>query len=549
MSFLYGIIMFFICHTLANIFTNNIYCYIQEEKSEEVNQYAMKQYLIKAIITFVIYIALLIITLSIDTFSQYKSAILIGNGIGFVTGAIHFMYIADENYKRKKAKNKLDSLNYISSEEERESIKNNQIKNQTKGFLEKGINYSISKFIKEEHLVGKLEDIEIVVGKYEVSFYSKKDNIIYICDKDNVSQDSFIIALTVCFQQAIYDEQGILYSSTPLGQQDTRENLEDLFDENDNDSSEDELKEEEFDEDEEDIEDNNIQFPSFNRVRDEKTFFESQQISSGFFPDYSFNKKQYIQLKNKKEKYGKLIPDEESKLIFPLIFGNFDTQIDLDLALTETNKLLEYVNSRKPTKNLVRENDLYMDWLHQFAIPQILLGTIYAYKKEYVKASYHFMLGLKTEQIAINMPYCDFIRYVLSQLSNLTITKSNRKGCGFEIDNPMGSCGGNSLIPLNAFKIIPEMEGKNGEVIIARMGNTGLFGNLKRLKSVYSPSYSVYIDVYETYIIDKNYNIKKIHLYFNGYFNFDSRNSIKLAKGFRLKSHSLLFNSVKIVEE
>ena len=47
MKFLYGIIMFFICHTLVNIFANNIYCYIQEEKSEEVNQYAMKQYLIK----------------------------------------------------------------------------------------------------------------------------------------------------------------------------------------------------------------------------------------------------------------------------------------------------------------------------------------------------------------------------------------------------------------------------------------------------------------------------------------------------------------------
>lgn len=547
MKFLYGIIMFFICHTLVNIFANNIYCYIQEEKSEEVNQYAMKQYLIKTIITFVIYIALLIITLNVDTFLQYKSAILIGNGIGFMTGAIHFMYMADENYKRKKAKNEWDSWNYMSFDEKRESIKNNQIKYQPKGFLEKGINYSISKFIKEEHLIGRLEDIEIVVGKYETSFYSKKDNMIYICDKDNMSQDLFIIALTKCFQQAICDEQGILYSSTPLGQQDTRKKLEELFDEDDNDSSEDDLEDDEFEED--DMEENDIQFPSFNRVRDEETFFESQQLSSGFFPDYSFDKNQYIELKNKKEKYGKLIPDEESKLIFPLIFGNYDTQIDLDLALTETNKLLEYVNSKKPNKNLVRENDLYMDWLHEFAIPQILLGTIYAYKKEYVKASYHFMLGLKTEQIGINMPYCDFIRYVLSQLSNLTITKSNRKGCGFEVDNPMGSCGGNSLIPQNAFKIIPEMEGKNGEVIIARMGNTGLFGYLKRLKSVYSPSSGVSIDVYETYIIDKDYNIKKIHLYFNGYFSFGSRNSIKLAKGFRLKSHSLLLSNTEIVEE
>ena len=105
------------------------------------------------------------------------------------------------------------------------------------------------------------------------------------------------------------------------------------------------------------------QFP-LSRVSNEKIFFESQQMTNGFFPDYSFDKNKYIQLKMKKEKLKNLIPDEESKLIFPLIFGNFDTKIDLELALSETNKLLERVNAKKPTKDLVRENDLYMDWLH-----------------------------------------------------------------------------------------------------------------------------------------------------------------------------------------
>ena len=159
------------------------------------------------------------------------------------------------------------------------------------------------------------------------------------------------------------------------------------------------------------------------------------------------------------------------------------------------------------------------------------------------------MLGLKTEQISINMPYCDFIRYVLSKLSTIPVHKSMRKGCGFELENPMGSCGGNSLIAQNALKVIPEMEGKNGEVIVARMGNTGLFGYLNRIHSDYNSSLGIMIDVYETFIIDKNYNMKKVQFYFNGYFNVCAKNEIKVAKGFKIKSHSLLLNNFDVVEE
>ena len=39
--------------------------------------------------------------------------------------------------------------------------------------------------------------------------------------------------------------------------------------------------------------------------------------------------------------------------------------------------------------------------------------------KEYIKAAYYFMLGLKTNAVNLNMPYCDFINYILGKLKGL----------------------------------------------------------------------------------------------------------------------------------
>ena len=126
MGFLLGLIMFFICHTVANIFTNNLYCYIQEEKADDVNRYAMKQYLTKTIISFVVYIAIFIVAITVEAFSEHTAAILIGNGIGFITAIIHFKLMADENYIKQRAKNEWNSWNYMSFEEKREELKKQQ---------------------------------------------------------------------------------------------------------------------------------------------------------------------------------------------------------------------------------------------------------------------------------------------------------------------------------------------------------------------------------------------------------------------------------------
>ena len=451
------------------------------------------------------------------------------------------------NYMKSERNAEAEQRNaFISYYSNNRSFKSEPFK---KSFLPKG-RYNINKFIKEEALNGGLEYINIIVGESTISKYERREHNIYISEADNETQEKFLDALLRCFQQAVCVQQGILYSSTPSGMMDNDVSDDDLFDRNSTYDDYDDEEEEEFDDSNCD---DNSEEPIINilgKVVNEKTFAEGQKIMGGFFPDWSspedkFSK--YQELKNKKARYGTLTPDEESKLIFPLIFGNYDCRIDLDKALSETNDLLTRVLNKKPTDNCVRENEVYMNWLHEYAITQILLGTIYAYQNEYVKASYHFMLGLKTEQIAINTPYCDFIKYILGKLPKYVSGEAKYDGCGFSADNVMGSCGGTMLIAENALKIIPEMEGKNGEVIVARMGHTGMFGHLERKGSTYSEAASTMVDIYETFIIDRDYNVKKVFFYFNGYFSM-GQTKIKIAKGFKLKSHSLLHNSAIIIE-
>lgn len=126
MAVLWGVIIFFICHTLANIFETNIYCYANEEKSDSPNSYAMKQYLIRISVCLVFYVTVFVIAMLVKPFADNKAAILIGNGIGFITGTIHFKLMAEENYQKLKAKHEWDSWNYMSFEEKRETIRRQQ---------------------------------------------------------------------------------------------------------------------------------------------------------------------------------------------------------------------------------------------------------------------------------------------------------------------------------------------------------------------------------------------------------------------------------------
>ena len=294
-----------------------------------------------------------------------------------------------------------------------------------------------------------------------------------------------------------------------------------------------------------------VEKPMYNMLgeRISKTWFAKQQKRlCGFFPDFSFDKDKYQAFLAKKQRSGLTI-DDESRLIFPLIFGNFDCDIDLDKALLETQLLLVRVIKNKPTENLVAENDVYMKWLHDYAVIEMLLGTIYAYRHDDVRAAYHMMLGLRTKQLTLNTQYCDFIKYIFQKIQSFAIEDDSYTGCGFSVSNPMGSTGVTTLLANRAMQIIPEMEGDNGEVIIARWGSTGLFGHLQRLGSSFDEKTQTMIDIYETILIDSNFQVKKVRLFFNGYFSFPGKNSIKIASGFKLKSYSLFRNVFNIIEK
>lgn len=253
------------------------------------------------------------------------------------------------------------------------------------------------------------------------------------------------------------------------------------------------------------------------------------------------------QLKKKKPKTDDLYLSKESREILRLIFGDADVSIDLDSALAKTTAMLyeekpAVVSTIKPLFKMPRRK--FRSSFSDYAQAQILLGTIYAYKHEFIKAAYHFMNGLKTDECTLNPSYCDFIQYVISKAVKDAPTDESRSGRGFSPDMPMGSCEGHILIARYAKEIIPEMHGINGEIILAT--NTKLttkdirmVGCLSRIGSCWGDRRHP-IDIYETYIIDDTYRLQKIYFYFDGYFTRQPYVLARVAEGFEIDKDSHL---------
>ena len=301
-------------------------------------------------------------------------------------------------------------------------------------------------------------------------------------------------------------------------------------------------------------------FDLLGKEMNEQTFAGWQKIAHGFHPlleEYSFGDKEELDsfVKDFTE-HRDLSINNIIDYIFALIFGIFSCKIDLNEALSTTNWLFDEIEKIKMNINEDLENKKFA-WLHILnAKIQILYGTIYAYMGEYINSSYHFIKGLKSESITLNRHYCEFIQYVLSKLDDWVEETAEYKGCGFSKDNPMGSCGGTILISQYANEIISNMEGDNGEIIVAKVGRFGFFGHLVRLGSCGSVKMENgndnIIDLYETYIIDSEYNLKKVKFYFNGYFEYFQscaqhyERAIRLADGFHLKSPNNIGTIFKI---
>ena len=224
--------------------------------------------------------------------------------------------------------------------------------------------------------------------------------------------------------------------------------------------------------------------------------------------------------------------------IFAMIFGGFGCSVDLGNAKLLATIKFGQVEKQCPKDKSI-DNPAYVRWLGLYAQYNILLGTVFAYLHNYPMAAYLLMNGLKSRAVNLFLPYCDFIKYILAKVSDMPSEPAEYFGCGFSADEPMGgvelNCG--TLLANMAEMIIPALEGDDGEQILAFRGNQ-IYGNLKRRGSTNGHNFRNCIDIYDILLVTRQFKIKRLRLYFNGYFTRENRYLIKLPQGFHLNPWS-----------
>ena len=239
---------------------------------------------------------------------------------------------------------------------------------------------------------------------------------------------------------------------------------------------------------------------------------------------------------------------EYKRAIFAYIFGSFGFEKDLAKAELYCCHGIGELNKKKPAYPF-EANEEWVGWLHNYGELNILLGTVYAYMRKTTRSVYYFMRALNTEALNLNMPYCDFIRYMISKLDDEPCSSADYTGKGFCAEEPMGFLPSKDafLYAGAALEIIPGLAGLDGEVIVARKCNTSMpYGSMRRY-SVSDPHQPHMIDVYEVYVIDKQFNLKKASFHFNGYMPHSDRRSIILPDGFAVRQNSPLHKTYSFV--
>ena len=233
--------------------------------------------------------------------------------------------------------------------------------------------------------------------------------------------------------------------------------------------------------------------------------------------------------------------------LFAMIFGGYGYPVMLTRAKSICTLKLLRLGTTEPPQDLNDPN--FTSWLNRFAQYNVLYATALAYQGNYVRAAQFFMNALKTAAIDLFMPYCDFIRNVLSKLEHMPCELAQYEGRGFSADDPMGAVPSKDgrLIASMARMVIPALEGDNGEIVLFYEGMSS-YGNMKRLGSVLGSNSDNCIDVYEVLMVDGDGKLKKLRLYFDGYFSFENRNNIRLPKGFHLEIASRAAKMFKVVD-
>ncbi len=271
-------------------------------------------------------------------------------------------------------------------------------------------------------------------------------------------------------------------------------------------------------------------------VMDEMQFAKEQKdgiFGGGFFVDRNFGKNEYEATVEALANGGQVTLYHTLRVALAYTFGTFGAEVNLEKAKGMVEPLIAVLEKATPPGEKTNDNEHFMSWLNSIGMAQVALGTIYVYLGEYIKAAYHFLRGLKTQCVQLNAPYTDFITHVISKLDDIEKDTEQRNGTGFNPDKPMGAINiKESQVCLDAqmaMEIIPALEGDDKEVIVAHNKAYGMRGHLERRGSINM------VDIYDTYIIGKDYSLKKISFFFNGYKGLPfGRQQIRLPKGFHI---------------
>lgn len=208
---------------------------------------------------------------------------------------------------------------------------------------------------------------------------------------------------------------------------------------------------------------------------------------------------------------------DAKRIIFAKIFKEDRDIESLDMAEKICWEMLDNLPPYEKIKECIKSKK-NIEQIVEYASLQILLGTVYAYKKDYVKSVYHFFAGIKEEAVNLNDPYCHFIKYVVSKIEDMPKEKeenefSAEKIIGFKIDKSDRKI----FAPGLAEDLVSKLKGKKGEVVVAYRAVRSMFGLFERQGSVYDKESETHIDRYKTFLIDRKYNIKEVIFYISNY--------------------------------
>lgn len=248
----------------------------------------------------------------------------------------------------------------------------------------------------------------------------------------------------------------------------------------------------------------------------------------------SLNKSFIDQLIKETKKKTELDPYIESYIIGYSLFGMLKKQISLPEAEKRAATLLEKVEGARPTdckQQVGDDNENFNEWARDYAAVNFLVAVIAGQKKEYAKSAYHFLKAYKLHLIPTRLPFNDYSSYVFGKLPLLA--KSDypipKEECiGFSSTSPLGekniSVDNACMDSFCVNAALYNLETKDGGEIAAIQLGSRRRGFMQRIGSTTSPmsEYPLPIDIYDTFIIDKEYNIYRTRLYVNAYVSSDS---------------------------